>query len=71
VFLAVGGLEDEALVQGMRETAAVLCRTSDDVRFAVYRGADHGSILDGSAIDVLPWMMGWLEARPQPGNCAS
>jgi hypothetical protein len=71
VFLAVGGLEDEGLIQGMRETAAVLCRTSDDVRFAVYRGADHGSILDDSAIDVLPWMMGWLEAKPQPGNCAS
>jgi pimeloyl-ACP methyl ester carboxylesterase len=71
VFLAVGGLENEGLVQGMRETAAVLCRTSDDVRFAVYPGADHGSILEDSTIDVLPWLTGWLEARPQPGNCAA
>jgi dipeptidyl aminopeptidase/acylaminoacyl peptidase len=70
VFLAVGGLEDESLADGMRETAALLCETSDKVRFAVYPGANHDSIIADSSIDALTWMTGWMEDRPQPGNCA-
>jgi pimeloyl-ACP methyl ester carboxylesterase len=69
VFLAVGGLEDESLADGMRETAAVLCQTSDDVRFTVVPGADHDSIVFDTLIDALPWMTGWMDGRPQPGNC--
>jgi pimeloyl-ACP methyl ester carboxylesterase len=70
VFLAVGALEDESLARGMRETAALLCQTSDKVRFAVYSGANHDSIIADSSIDTLPWITSWMKGRPQPGNCA-
>jgi alpha-beta hydrolase superfamily lysophospholipase len=71
VFLAVGGLEDEGLIQGMRATAAVLCQTNDAVRFDVYPSADHGSIIADSLGDALPWVTGWMDDTPKPGNCAA
>ncbi|MFE1259390.1 alpha/beta fold hydrolase [Streptomyces albogriseolus] len=46
-----------------------MCELGDKVRYRLYPGADHDTLLDRAYPDVAQWLRGRLSGQQEPGDC--
>ncbi|SFG00538.1 Acetyl esterase/lipase [Novosphingobium sp. CF614] len=71
IFVGTGLADDMAGTQGQYNAVRAMCAAGTNLQWHTYPGEDHGSAVNVSARDSIPFAKALLEGKPQPSDCAS
>jgi len=71
IFVGTGLADDMAGTQGQYNAVQAMCAAGAQIQWHTYPGEDHGSAVNVSARDSIPFAKGLLAGRAQTSNCAT
>jgi hypothetical protein len=71
IFVGTGLADDMAGTQGQYNAVKAMCAAGTTLQWHTYPGEDHGSVVNASARDSIPFALALLAGRTPTSNCAT